>query len=187
MLPRALQDHALPGTRGPILAPVGVIRTARLLLRRARPTDLEPLHAVLSHPGAMRYWSHPAHDDITQSLGYLQGLMEDRPDSFDLVIEHQGRCIGKAGMWRAPDFGYILHPDHWGKGLAFEALSAILPELARHRPHLPKLTAEIDPRNLASGRLLEKLGFTHLRTEEKNFLYGGWEWCDSAYYERALP
>lgn len=163
-----------------------MIRTSRLWLRRARPADLEPLHAVLSSPKAMRYWSHPAHEDITQSLTYLRGLMDDRPEAFDLIVDYQGRCIGKAGMWRAPDFGYVLHPDFWGMGLASEALSALLPELERQRPQLDQLTAEVDPRNAASMRLLRKLGFTHVRTEEKNFLYGGWEWCDTAYFARPL-
>ncbi|WP_300437508.1 GNAT family N-acetyltransferase [uncultured Mameliella sp.] len=187
MLPGALQDDTLPRTRGPVLAPVGVIRTQRLLLRPARLTDLEPLHTVFSDPRAMRYWSRPAHEDITQTREMLHFLMEDRPGQVEFAIECDGRCIGRAGIWRDAEIGYILHPGYWGQGLTFEALSALIPEIARRRPDLDRLTAEVDPRNTGSVRLLEKLGFTLVRTEEKNFLYGGWEWCDSAYYERTLP
>lgn len=38
--------------------------TPRLKLRRARPDDLLAMHAVLSNPAAMRYWSTPPHADL---------------------------------------------------------------------------------------------------------------------------
>lgn len=161
-----------------------MIRTARLVLRPARLTDLEPLHAVFSDTRAMRYWDRPAYDDISLTLRFLQGFMAMGDGRVEYIIDCDGRCIGKAGMWRDAEIGYILHPDYWRRGLGFEALSAILPEIARQRPDLDHLTAELDPRNTASWRLLEKLGFGHLRTEKQNFLYGGYEWCDTAYFGR---
>ncbi len=164
-----------------------MIRTKRLLLRPARPTDLEPLHAIFSDPRAMRYWDRPAHEDIALTRRFLRGFMASGDGRLEYILDLGGRCIGKAGMWRDPEIGYILSPDHWRQGLAFEALNAILPDIARQRPDLSRLTAELDPRNTASVRLLEKLGFKHQRTEDKNFLYGGTEWCDSAYYARTLP
>ncbi len=36
----------------------------------------------------------------------------------DYVIEHKGRVIGKAGCYRLPEIGYMLHPDVWGMGFA---------------------------------------------------------------------
>ncbi|MGP6088389.1 GNAT family N-acetyltransferase [Antarctobacter jejuensis] len=164
-----------------------MIRTARLLLRPARPTDLEALHAVFSDPRAMRYWDRPAYEDIALTRRFLRGFMATGDGRVEYILDREGRCIGKAGMWRDREIGYILHPDHWRQGLAYEALSAILPEIPRQRPDITELTAELDPRNIASARLLEKLGFLHQRTEEKSFLYGGTEWCDTAYYTRALP
>lgn len=160
------------------------IRTPRLCLRPARPTDLEALHAVLSDPRAMRYWSRPAHDDIALTRRFLSGLMA-ADDEY--VIDRDGRCIGKAGLWQGSELGYILHPDHWGQGLASEALSALLPRVWQRRPDLSEITAEVDPRNLASCRLLARLGFVHLRTERRNFLYDGREWCDTAYFALARP
>jgi len=163
-----------------------MLETARLRLRPARLTDLEPLHAIFSDPRAMRYWDRPAFDDISMTLAFLRDLIAGGAHNVEYVIEHDGRCIGKAGMWRAPEIGYILHPDYWQQGFGHEALSAIIAEIRRQRPDLPCLTAELDPRNTGSWRLLTKLGFCHLRTEEKVFLYGGTEWCDSAYFERVF-
>ncbi|WP_323768607.1 GNAT family N-acetyltransferase [Antarctobacter sp.] len=166
-----------------------MIRTERLLLRPGRLTDLEPLHRILSDPSVMRYWSRPAHDDIAQTAEFLRYFMDGygTDGRVEFILEYDGRCIGKAGMWRDPEVGYILNPDYWGQGLAFEAMSAILTEIARRRPDLTRLTADLDPRNTGSIRLLEKLGFTHDRTVIGDYLYGGYEVCDSAYYSLAMP
>ena len=161
-----------------------MIRTKRLLLRPARPTDLEPLHAIFSDPRAMRYWDRPAYEDIALTRRFLRGFMAQGDGRVEYILDLGGRCIGKAGMWRDAEIGYILHPDYWNRGLTHEALSAIVPEIARRRPDLAELTAEVDPRNTASVRLLEKLGFVHQRTEKRAFLYGGTDWCGSAFYNR---
>jgi len=160
-----------------------VLRTARLVLRRAAPGDLADLHRVWSNPAAMRYWSVPEHETLAQSEAYLRLMIEAGPDSDDFVIERDGRVIGKAGAWAVPEIGFLLHPDHWGQGLAREALEAVIPWLfARHA--VPALTAEADPRNAASLRLLGRLGFVETHRAERTLLWRD-EWCDSVYL--ALP
>jgi [ribosomal protein S5]-alanine N-acetyltransferase len=160
-----------------------MIRTARLILRRARPEDLGDVHAMLSQPRAMRYWSTPEHDSLEQSRAWLAGMIDEGPDSDDFLIQHKGRVIGKAGMWRAPEIGYLLHPDHWGQGLATEALLAVIPHLFAQHP-MDALTAEADPRNTPSLRLLERLGFRETGRAARTMQWRK-EWCDSVYL--ALP
>lgn len=165
-----------------------MIRTDRLILRHARPQDLEALHEAFSDPRAMRYWSGPAHHDIAQTGRILKTLIAPDPDrQEEYVLECDGRCIGKAGVWHRPEVGYMVVPAFWGRGFAFEALSAILPRAFARWPEQAHLTAELDPRNEASSRLLEKLGFVCTGVEEKNFLYGGVEWTDTAYYRLDRP
>ncbi|MDT8855806.1 GNAT family N-acetyltransferase [Paracoccaceae bacterium Fryx2] len=157
-----------------------IIATPRLLLRPARPDDLAGLHAVMSDPRAMRYWSCPAHGDIGQTRAFLQGMIDaPRDQSCDFIVEHRGRVIGKAGAWRYPELGFILHPEMWGQGLAREALSAIITRLFATTT-LPRLTAEADQRNAASLGLLGALGF-HETGRAANTLLWGDEWCDSVY------
>ena len=100
------------------------IRTPRLILRSARPDDLEAMHAVLSDPRATLWWSEPPHETLDESRTWLDAMIANGPDHPDFVIELDGRVIGKAGFWRLPDVGYILHPDCWGQGLASEAVGA---------------------------------------------------------------
>ena len=160
------------------------IVTQRLRLRRARPDDLEALHAIFIHPAAMRYWSTPPHADLAETRAWLEAMIAAPPDeSDDFVIEFEGRVICKAGCWRLPEIGYILHPDDWGQGFAFEALSAIIPHVFARFP-IPAIEADVDPRNAASLSLLERLGFKEVRRAERTAKIGD-EWVDSVYL--ALP
>ncbi len=160
--------------------------TPRLRLRRARADDLDALHDVFSHPVAMRYWSRPPHAEVEQTREFLQAMIDAPADlSDDFVVEHQGRAIGKAGCWRLPEVGYILHPDHWGKGLATEALTAVVGHVFATWP-VEAIKADVDPRNQGSLRLLAKLGFVETHRARRTWLVGE-EWCDSVYLALLRP
>jgi RimJ/RimL family protein N-acetyltransferase len=160
------------------------MRTARLVLRRAVPEDLPAFHEIMSDPRAMRYWSRPEHETIEQTQGFVDFLCGCPGNGGDdWVIELEGRAIGKAGAWNPPEVGFLLHPDHWGKRYAHEAMATLIPLLfVRHE--VPALTADVDPRNTASLRLLDRLGFRETGRAERTLLWRE-EWCDSVYL--ALP
>ena len=161
-----------------------MITTERLCLRRARMDDLDDLHRVFSHPDAMRYWDSLPYEDIEQTRHLLTGMVAaSETESDDFVVEYQGRAIGKAGCWRMGEIGFILHPDYWGRGLAHEALRAVIPHVFDALP-VDRLEADVDPRNDASLKLLAKLGFRETGRAERTLLVGD-EWCDSVYL--ALP
>jgi RimJ/RimL family protein N-acetyltransferase len=156
------------------------IVTARLRLRTAREDDLRAMHAVLSDARATRWWSTPPHDSLEQTRDWLNGMVANGPDNPDFVIERDGRVIGKAGFWRLPEIGYILHPDHWGQGLAAEAVTAAIDHVFATR-EVDDLTADVDPENAASIRLLQRLGWVKTGFAERTWHVGG-EWKDSLYY-----
>lgn len=163
------------------------IVTARLRLRRATMEDLPAIHDVLRQPEAMRYWSTPPHPDMETTAAWLGGMVASpREVSEDFVVEWESRVIGKAGFYRLPDIGYILHPDAWGRGLAREALTAVIDHVWTTRPEIEALTADVDPRNERSLRLLEGLGFERTGYAERTFLVGE-EWCDSVFLGLRRP
>lgn len=163
-----------------------MLHTERLILRRARAEDLEAIHAILSDPRAMRYWSTPPHDSLQQSREWLTSMIEaPAAESDDFIVTRAGVVIGKAGCWRLPEIGFIFHPDHWGNGYAYEAMQAVLTHIFRTR-RLPRVVADVDPRNAASLRLLARLGFRETGRKARTWLVGG-EWCDSVYLQLANP
>jgi ribosomal-protein-alanine N-acetyltransferase len=160
-----------------------MIRTDRLVLRRATWDDLDAVHRLFSEPRAMRYWSRPEHETLEETRHWLRFLVEPAADSLDFLIEKDGEVIGKAGAWQLPEVGFLLHPDHWGQGLAFEAMAAVIAHVETEVPALPKLTAEVDPRNAASLQLLSRLGFRETHRAERTLLWKD-EWCDSIWLAR---
>ena len=160
--------------------------TERLRLRPARRDDVDDLHAVFSDPLAMRYWSSLPHGELSETRDWLESMIAIAPDEGeDFIVELDGRAIGKAGLHRFPVIGFIFHRDTWGRGLAREALGAVIARaFAVHR--LPAIIADVDPRNAASLRLLGRLGFAETHRAARTWLVGT-EWCDSVYLKIERP
>ena len=132
----------------------------------------------------MRFWSTPPHETLEVTCRFVQTMIEAPDDeSCDFVIEYEGRAVGKAGCWRLPEVGYILHPGLWGQGLAREALEAAIARVFE-RFDVAELTADVDPDNERSLALLHRLGFHETGRAERSWQIGG-EWYDSIYL--ALP
>ena len=160
------------------------IRTERLLLRRAKMDDADDMHVIMSNPLAMRYWSTPPHADLDETARWIASMVEVDPESSDdFIVSLNGKLIGKLGAWKLPEVGFLIDPAHWGKGLAKEAMTAFIDR--RRGLGSTELKADVDPRNLASLKLLERCGF-----EETHRASGTWqvgdELCDSVYLKLTL-
>ena len=103
-----------------------------------------------------------------------------------LALDLDGRVIGDVTMKFGPsvngqgEVGWIVHPDVSGQGYASEAAHAFI-ATAFLRWDLHRVFAQLDPRNVSSARLCERLGMrkeAHLR--EESWFKG--EWGDLAIY-----
>ena len=156
------------------------LRTARLLLRRAVRSDVGAIHAIMSSPEAMRYWATLPHETMAESEAWFEKqFFSGDPARDEWVIEYDGRVIGNIGIWNSPEFGFILHPDVWRRGIAYEAATAYIGHVFATQT-IEAITADVDPRNAASLGLLAKLGFVETGRAENTFLIGG-AWCHSIY------
>ena len=159
------------------------IRTHRLTLRPLEARDAPALHKVFSNPQAMRYFSDP-HPELAETEIWVRNSLAGLPgQTLEFVLDHKGTVIGKAGIWDAPELGFLLHPRFWGKGFMAEALSALIPHFFQQMS-LEKITADVDPRNTASLSLLNRMGFRKTHEARGTIRING-EWCDSIYL--ALP
>lgn len=162
------------------------IRTARLLLRRPRLDDLDAFFEMRADPRAMRYWSTLPHASIDVTRAWLeQVIARSAAGGEDFAIEMDGRVIGEVGAGRLPEFGFMIHPEFWGRGLASEAAEACIASIFERRD-TPNLMADVDPRNTGSLRVLSKLGFVKTGEAKRTFLLGD-EWCDSVYLTLDRP
>ena len=162
------------------------IRTEHLLLRRPRSDDLPAFFAIMSDPRAMRYWSTLPHADLSVTRTWLDNMLgREATGGQHFAIELDGKVIGEVGAGRLPDFGFIVHPDCWGRGFATEASRAAIAHIFA-ATDTPDLKADVDPRNAASLGVLAKLGFLETGRAERTFLLGE-EWCDSIYLALQRP
>lgn len=162
------------------------IRTERLLLRRPHMDDLEAMFEIMSNPVAMRYWSTLPHASRDITRPWLQKKIDrTAAGGEDYLVEFDGRVIGEVGAGRLPDFGFMIHPDFWGRGFATEASAAFIAH-AFSNTTATELLADVDPRNAASLAVLLKLGFLETGRASKTFLLGE-EWCDSVYLALQRP
>ena len=98
---------------------------------------------------------------------------------FVICLKPNDTPIGKIGVWSGDEIGFMLDRSHWRKGLAKEALGAIIPYLFDERK-FESISADVDPKNDASTGLLKRFGFEVESFEEKTFEIGG-VWVDSLY------
>jgi [ribosomal protein S5]-alanine N-acetyltransferase len=160
------------------------IRTDRLVLRRARAEDAPAMHAIMRDPLAMRYWSTPPHAELAETERWIATTIEpgSRPGD-DFIVTLDGVVIGKLGAWKLPEIGFLIDPAHWGRGYASEALAAFIEH--RRRLGSTELTADVDPRNRSSLKLLERHGFIESGRASGTWLVGD-ELCDSVYFRLEL-
>lgn len=145
-----------------------VLATKRLRLRKFEVRDLDGLHACFGDEAAMRYWNSPACKDEAETKRWL-GFLGKTASPYDYLAwavaeKRSDRCIGMVNYHhrearnRRLEIGYILAPAQQGRGLMTEAVAALvgycLGDLAVHR-----IEALINPDNVASIKLVERLGF----------------------------
>ena len=143
------------------------LQTARLYLRPMRIQDAADMYAYASLPQVTRYLLWREHPDIQHTqryLTYLSGRYR-MGEFYDwaLVLQESGHMIGTCGFTRIdPDnnvaeVGYVLNPRYWNRGLASEALTAVM-HFAFERLGVHRVEARYMKDNLASRRVMEKCG-----------------------------
>jgi [ribosomal protein S5]-alanine N-acetyltransferase len=167
-----------------------VIHTRRLLLRPLQPGDVDALFAIFSDPEVMRYWSTPPWTTPEPGREMVARDEAAGPDSdhlrLGLVRHEDDALIGTCTLFdhnrqsRRAEVGYALASASWGLGYMHEALSALL-DHGFEAWNLNRVEADIDPRNQASARALERLGFRREGLLRERWIVGN-EVSDTALY-----
>ena len=146
------------------------LETDRLLLREFDEADAESFFPLVSDPDILRFTLDPGGgaSNVEQALEMLRSrsMADYRKYGFGrlaVVEKSSRRLIGFAGLKYLEergevDLGYRLLPTHWGRGFATESGRAILRD-GFTRLRLSRIIATVFPENVASVRVLEKLGF----------------------------
>jgi RimJ/RimL family protein N-acetyltransferase len=143
-----------------------VINTSRLSLRAISAADLDDFYAIYSNPEVMRYWSTPPLPNRDAARELIENIVRDveRHEILKWGIALDGRLIGSVTLFhmelthRRAEIGYALGRAYWGNGYMGEALTAVI-NYAFDSLNLHRIEADVDPRNDASVRTVQRLGF----------------------------
>lgn len=146
---------------------IPTLTTGRLVLRAFRAADLDAYAALRADPEVTRYITGASGWTREESARHLAAVMGHWSlYGFGLwAVERRDdqALIGIAGAFDymqggQPELGWAFARAHWGQGFATEAMGAVL-EHCFTVWDMPRLEAAIQPGNLASIRLAERLGF----------------------------
>jgi len=163
---RGPRARGAPGDAVPAAARL-CLETPRLRLRRLRLADARFIHGLVNDPAFVRFIGDRGVRTLADARRYLRSgpLASYARHGFGLyhVALHDGTPVGLCGLVKRDalpdaDVGFAFVPAARGRGLAGEAAAAVI-EHARRDCGLARLAGVTALDNLASMRLLEKLGF----------------------------
>ncbi|MFD0507975.1 GNAT family N-acetyltransferase [Streptomyces chiangmaiensis] len=158
------------------------MRTARLRLRAFEDADANNLFALHSSAHILRYWDSPPWTERSRAEKFITACrrMEQEGTGGRLAVDRvsDGAFIGWCTLnrwnpeYRSASLGYCYDDAAWGHGYATEAARALL-RWAFDTLDLNRVQAEADTRNVASARVLEKLGFVREGTLREDCVVNG--------------
>lgn len=178
-----------------------LIETKRLIIRPYHANDLEPSYRLMQDKELYQFLEFDVLS-YEEYQGLFQWLMEsyevshegEFKYSFAIILKETNQVIGWCGIGilelSKPDkeVYYLIGRDHWGKGYAFEAMVSFL-EYCFESLGQRKVVAKVNPENIASKRIIEKLGFRFehiLKDLPEEFSHCNGEWFYSIARKEAL-
>ncbi len=140
-------------------------------LRDVKTGDLPRFFEHQLDPEATRMAAFPSRDKDA-FMKHWKKIMKDKTVILKTILYHS-QVAGNIVSWEQSgerEVGYWIGKDYWGKGIATEALSKFL-GMVKDRP----LYAYVAKHNVGSVRVLEKCGFTLLRSGKGATIRGGAE------------
>jgi ribosomal-protein-alanine N-acetyltransferase len=166
------------------------LETDRLNLRPIALTDSEAVFRLRSNPVTMQYVPRPLAVTIDDAIAHIQMIIDkisiNEGINWALTLKGDDKMIGIAGFYRfhpenyRSELGYMLLPEYHNNGYISEAIHTLL-GYAFDTLNFHSIEAIIDPRNIASEKVLVKNNFVkeaHIRENE----YWNGEFLDTVIY-----
>jgi ribosomal-protein-alanine N-acetyltransferase len=154
------------------------IETSRLYLRQFSVADLNDLSAIRSDPEVMRFIGagqpHSA-DQVRESLEHLlSGWKQNGFGRWAVVHKPDKKLMGWCGLafldqTEEIEIGYGMAKEYWGRGFTTEAAAASI-RFGFEELKLNRIVAVAMPENIASRRVMEKIG---MKCEKTGYWYEG--------------
>ncbi|QOY38115.1 GNAT family N-acetyltransferase [Anaerobacillus isosaccharinicus] len=145
-----------------------ILETERLILRQLKDEDIPSLYSIFSDAETMKYYPAPFSYEKTQNWVKVsqERYKEDGFGLWAVCLKENNELIGDCGLVKQQvdgktevEVGYHIKKDFWSNGYGSEAANACK-EYGFNKLGLNKLISIIDPKNIPSIRVAEKVGFS---------------------------
>ena len=170
--------------------PFPILETNRLILRRKILTDAPELFILRTGDKTMEFIDKEKIATVQVAREMIKSMdvqiQNNAAITWGITLPGSAPIIGSIGFWRIvkehyrAEIGYMLHPDFWNKGFISEAMNAVI-DYGFEQMKLHSIEANINPKNLASRRVLEKQGFQQEGFFRENFYFNG-KYLDTATF-----
>lgn len=164
-------------------------------LRQYTADDAPELFQLLADEHVLQYFSMKKLRDVTEAesiiISYLDGIEKGTSLRWAVADKETDKLIGMAGFRRfdhsnfRAEIGYGLMPQYWGKGIAKKAVQ-LLVDHGFQILHLHTIEAQVEPENLSSAKVLEKVGFQKEGLFRENHYFDG-RFLDTLVYSIVNP
>ena len=163
------------------------IVTERLLLRRWKLSDADALYKYACDPEVGPHAGWPPHENVEESKMIIRELFTN-DYTWAVILKETNEplgCMGYSPFGKSnieigahdAEVGYWIGKPHWNNGYCTEALQAMI-HYCYENKHFQTLWADFFVDNPASGRVMEKCGFTD--TGKENY-------CSNLYHGEDRP
>jgi ribosomal-protein-alanine N-acetyltransferase len=156
------------------------LETSRLLLRELSLADADELFQVFSDEETTHFVPRERHTDKTATVNHLKnlikGMKETKSFVWSVIDKSENRVVGTVNLHfkldRAASIGAVILREYWGKGIATEALKEVV-GFGFDIMNLIRIEGKCEARNIASEKMLKKLGMTYEGTLRKEVIIKG--------------
>ena len=142
------------------------IKTERLFLELIKKSHVDAVYQIYSSESVCQYYDISPYTTKEQAEKHIDRWLKfyESGQQVRYAILLSGKVIGTCGLYlinsnhQRACLGYDLLPDYWGNGFAHEAVGSMIKHTQKLY-NLQRIQAEIMPENIASIKLLKKLGF----------------------------
>jgi len=146
--------------------PFPVLKTNRLILRNLLESDVDAIFKLRSNPETMKFIPRPLATSKEEAMNHIQLIQnktkENEGINWAICLQENFELIGIIGHYRIKpehfrsEIGYMLLPEFQSNGIMTEAIKEVV-KYGFNEMDLNSIEGIIDPKNSASGRVLEKM------------------------------
>ncbi len=171
-----------------------VLETERLLLREYTPQDAESLFELRTDERVKKNLFDTKEETLEKTKEILQRMEDTFKNgtgiNWAIELKENTRLIGYIGFWKIvqdhdqAEIGYMLSPDHWGRGYMQEAISMVM-DFGIQDLDLHRVEAYTRDVNEVSIHLLRKFGFVQ-EGHFRDYIKGPKAYQDALVFARII-